>query len=152
MNVFLDAQDEGLRDKLGAVQSVEVNLVGVNETEFRRWEQMSMTKYWEPDNKIRLNAKKHVMTFGQGHPNEQSLRKNAPIWREWLSDRKATHVFILGYLPWIRDDQPGDADPRRIILPLKVSQWEWYLWGADTIRVQLGSGGITCLRKHKREK
>ena len=151
VEVGLDEADTGLRDKIGTVQSIEVNFVAVNETEYRRWEQMSMGGYWEPDNAIRTGAKKHVMTFGQGHANKQTLKKNDPLWKMWLGERKAKQLFILAYLPWIQKDKPGDADPRRIILPLEVGRWEWYLWGDDTIKIQLGSGGLTALRQPKKK-
>lgn len=149
VEVVLDDKDPGLTDKLGALQSIEVNFVGVNETERPRWEQMSMSEYWQPGNPIRASAKKHVMTFGQGREKQQVLKKSNPMWRVWLGERQAKHLFVLAYLPWIRKDQPGDADPRRTTLPLEIGRWEWYLWGADTIRIQLGSGGISCLREPK---
>jgi hypothetical protein len=57
--------------------------------------------------------------------------------------------MVLAYLPWIQTDQAGDADPRRKTLPLEVGKWEWYLWGADTIKIQLCAGGITPLRQPK---
>jgi len=149
VEVFLDESDTGLRDKVKAIQSLEVNLVGVNATEVNRWKQMSMNGYWEPDSPIRKSAKKYVMTFGQAHPKTQVLKKHDPVWSEWITKLKANHLFILVYLPWIHKDQPGDADPRRIALPLEKGRWEWSLWGADTIKIQIGSGGITCLRQPK---
>ncbi|MCD6303485.1 MAG: hypothetical protein J7M21_00810 [Planctomycetes bacterium] len=151
VEVFLDQADAGLRDKIGAVRSIEVNLVGVNEIEYQRWQQMSMNAYWEPDNPIRASAKKIVMTFGQGHDSKQTLKKNDPIWNVWLKQRKAKYLFVLAYMPWITADQPGQADPRRIILPLDIKRWDMYLWGSETIPIQLGAGGITALRQPKKQ-
>jgi hypothetical protein len=152
MEVALDENDEGLRGKLGkTVQSIEVNLIGVNDTEFRRWEQVPMSQYWQPDNPFRLSAKKYVMTFGGSAARKQLLARSDPIWDVW-QERNATHLFVLAYLPWITQDQPGEGDPRRIILPLKISCWDGYNWGANDIPIQLGSGGITSLRQHKCKK
>jgi hypothetical protein len=152
VEISLEKSDTGLRDRMGAVRSIEVNLVGVNDTEKRRWEEMSMNDYWEPDNAIRAAAKKHVMTFGQGHDDTQVLSTKNPIWREWIKDRGASHLFILAYLPWIRKDMTGQADPRRVILPLKRERWEWSAWGDIKIPIKIGSGGMTCLRQPKPEK
>ena len=152
VEVSLEESDSGLRDKIGAVQSIEVNLVGVNDTEYPQWEQMSMNDFWEPDNAIRAGAKKFVMTFGQNHSSTQVLLIKDPIWREWIKARGANHLFILAYLPWIQKDQGGQADPRRIILPLKRERWDWSAWGDTKIPIKIGSGGMTCLRQPKPEK
>ncbi len=150
VEVTLDSADAGLRDKIGAVQSIQVDIVGVNDVEFRRWQQVSMNEYWEPDNAMRRSAKKVVMTFGEGYPSTQVLQDDNPIWKVWKDERQATRLFILAYMPWIQADQPGDADPRRIILPLKPDCWEgWF--GNNEIPVVVGSGGLTPLRQPKPE-
>jgi hypothetical protein len=150
VSVFLDDKDAGLRDKIGAVKSIEVDFIGVNESELERWKQMSINGYWEPDNAIRAGAKKHVMTFGQTTLEKQVLLKKDQIWRTWIKDRGAEYLVVIAYLPWIQKDQPGEADPRRVILPLKMSKWEWSAWGEDTIPIQVGSGGMTLLRPYKK--
>jgi hypothetical protein len=150
VEVLLDDNDTGLRDKIGSVKSIEVDFIGVNESELERWKQMSVNSFWEPDNAIRAGAKKHVMTFGQSNLPKQVLLKKELIWKTWIADRGAEYLVVVAYLPWIQKDQPGEADPRRVILPLKVSKWEWSLWGADTIPVQIGSGGMTLLRQPKK--
>lgn len=147
VEVYLDETDTGLRDKIGAVQSIEINFVGVNETEYRRWEQMSMNDYWEPDNRMRTSAIKYVLTFGEGHPKKQMLKISDPIWREWVTKRQANHLFVMAYLPWIQEDSPGNADPRREILPLERGRWEWSAWGSLTIPVELRATGMTLLRQ-----
>jgi hypothetical protein len=106
---------------------------------------MSMSSYWEPGNPMRESAVKYVMTFGASAAKEQILAKSDPIWQKW-KERKATHLLVMAFLPGIKD-QPGGADPRRIILPLDSSKWEKRYWGNDTIKVQLGAGGLTPLRQ-----
>jgi hypothetical protein len=145
VHVLLDKNDPGLKDAKGTLKSIEVNIVAVNDTELPRWEQMSMSSYWEPDNPIRKSAVKYVMTFGEKAPEEQLLKKTDPIWQTW-KERKATQLLILAFLPGIAD-QPGKADPRRVILTLDSSKWENRYWGNDTIKIQLGSGGLTPLRQ-----
>lgn len=153
VSVKLDESDPGLKDKIGAVQSIEVNVIAVNDVEFKRWEEMSMNAYWEPDNAVRKSAKKFVMTFGQDHPSRQVLTRQDPIWKNWLDERKATKVLVLAYIPWLRADKPGTADPRRIILPLDPWKYDWSLWPgeeAKTIPILIQSGGLHCLRQPKK--
>lgn len=149
VQVLLDKNDPGLKDEKGALKSIEVNIVAVNDAEWPRWEQMSMSDYWEVGNAMRTSAVKHVMTFSEGSPDFQVLKKADPIWQTWLKQRQAKHLLVLAFLPGIKD-QVGAADPRRAILPLKVDRWEKYYWGEDTIRIQLGSGGLTPLRQPNR--
>jgi len=152
VDVLLDERDTGLQDKIGAVQSIEVNLVGVSDTDLRRWEEVSMNSYWEPDNKMRTSAIKYVMRFGEGHPKKQTLKVSDAIWKEWIKKRQANHLFVLAYLPWLQKDSPGDADPRRKILPLERGRWEWSAWGALTIPVELRATGMTLLRQPNKKK
>lgn len=148
VHVLLDKNDAGLKDAKGTLKSIEVNVVAVNDTELPRWEQMSMNAYWEPDNAIRKSAVKYVMTFSEKSPEELILKKDNPIWTTW-KERKATQLLILAFLPGIAD-QPGKADPRRVILTLDSSKWENRYWGNDTIKIQLGAGGLTPLRQPNR--
>jgi hypothetical protein len=142
--VMLDKDDPGLKDAKGTLNSIEVNIVGVNQIEFPVWEQMSVTKYWEPGNRTRESAVKYVMTFGANAPDEQLLKIDDPIWKKW-DERNAEYLFVLAFLPG--EDKPGLADPRRIFLPYKTSKWESRYWGKDTIKIQLKSGGLTSLRQ-----
>jgi len=143
--VMLDANDTGLKDDTGALKSTQVDIVAVSRTEFPRWEKMSMSEYWEPGCPIPKSAIRHVMTFGEKLPIEQVLRKSDPIWKKW-DERNAEYFLILTNLPGIKDE-PGAADPRRLILPYDPGKWEKRYWGNDTIKIELRSGGLISLRQ-----
>jgi len=145
VHVMLDKNDVGLKDDKGALKSIEVHIVAVSRTEFPRWETMSMTEYWEPGNPMRESAIKYVMTFGANSPIEQVLQKTDPIWAKW-DERNAEQLLVLVFLPGIKD-KPGEADPRRLILPYDSSKWENRYWGNDTIKIELRSGGLISLRQ-----
>ena len=101
--------------------AIEVHLVGVSDAEQSMWSTYSMSKYWqEPNNPLRANANKYVMSFGQGRPDAQVLRKNDPIWEKW---KGATRLYVLAFLPGRFEDGPEDRDPRRRILPLDQCRW-----------------------------
>lgn len=107
-------------------KSVEVHLVGVNRFEKDKWETMSMTEYWQPDNQLRKSAREYtyVIRFGQ-EPCERILSKKDPIRKIWKS-RRAEYLFVLADLPGIFPDMPGNADARRLQLPaLDSASWGW---------------------------
>jgi len=144
VEVFLDPDKPEIQER-----SIEVNILGVSDTQLPKWEQMVVSEYWKPESDIRAGADAFQMHFGQDLPTSQVLKKNDPKWKGWLNERNAKHLVVLAHL--VVKDMPGRADPRRIILPLKIERWEWYLWGDDTIRIQLGPGGIEALRQPKKE-
>ncbi|MFH0879675.1 MAG: hypothetical protein V2A34_08180 [Lentisphaerota bacterium] len=98
--------------------SVEVDIIGVSAEEEHLWETYSMTAYWSPGDRLRSDAHKIVMRFGDGLPISQTLGANNSIWRAWRRNGAVT-LFILADLPGAYSDQSGDTDPRRKILPLK---------------------------------
>jgi hypothetical protein len=109
-----------------AGKSIEVHLVGVNNTDYAKWHDYSMTSYWKHEDPLRTTAVQHgiakVMRFGQGLPTVQSIDIKDPIFKEWKG-RKVEHLFILTNLVSTGVDKPGTADFRRGILPLTTKHW-----------------------------
>jgi hypothetical protein len=118
-------------------KSVEVHLVAVNRFEKDQWEGISMTKYWEPENRLRQSAKEYtyVVQFGQG-PCENVIDKKDPIRRVW-KERKAEYLLVLADLPGIFPDLPGNADARRLRLPAPDSA----CWGWRQAKINIGIEG-----------
>lgn len=107
-------------------KSVEVHLVGVNRFEKDRWDTMSMTDYWQPENPLRKSAEKYtyVIHFGQG-PCKATLDKKDPMVGVW-KDRQAEYLLVLADLPGVFQDLEGNADARRLQLPaLDSAAWGW---------------------------
>ncbi len=93
-------------------KTVEVHLVGVNWYEKEQWETMSMTDYWEPENKKRKSAKSYtyVIKFGQGQSTcKITLPKKDPVREEWKK-RKAEYLFILADISGLFDDMSGNKE------------------------------------------
>jgi hypothetical protein len=116
-----------------ADQSLEVHLVGVKAVDFDRWNEKSMTEYWQPGDLLREEAvwgtgkvKKPlvdgwtgdghavVMTFGKGKPRTWVLAPNHPCWENWRA-MGAKYLFILASLG-PGEDKPGHKDLRRQIV------------------------------------
>ena len=150
IEVRIDEKDPRL-----AAQSIEVNVIAVGEDELPTWEQMSVNKYWKPNNPLRsspdASSMMRLMTFAMGQSPVQIISKKDEIWDRWLKQRGATHVVVLAYLPWITEDQPGSADQRRAILPLSGKRWKWSGWGDKTIPIKLLHRGLVIEKELKPE-
>ena len=118
-------------------KSVEVHLVGVNRFEKSRWESVSMTDYWKPGSDLRQSSKGYRCTIQfplkpetllkDETPCRRNITEKAkhPIWNIWKA-RSAEYLFILSDLPRGAkkfEDLKGNADARRLCLPLRGDCW-----------------------------
>ena len=131
-------------------RTVEVDLVGVNRYDLQRWNSIEMSKYWGRGNPEREKASKYVIKFGvspQGDtlPMEQVLKKNHDIWKEWRANQ-VTHLFVMAHLPGVHEDRPGNADSRRVSIPLESKCWDWY---ASKLKIIVSSSYVTCVSQSK---
>ncbi len=122
------ALGEGFQDQ----PVIVVNIVAQNRTDSPQWENYSMSRYWDPGDRMRESADKYVMNFGPGKPLTQRFSpKESPkdwerLWARWEA-RGATKLFILASLaddpanPF--EEKQGSQDPRRRVLPLDRCKW-----------------------------
>ena len=126
--------------------SVQVDLVGANElADLPKWQSYSVTDYWQPNNAFRRDAQKATMQFGRGKPNAQVLLDSDPHWAEWLRTG-ALNLVIVADLPGAVTDQMGNADPRRLILPLDRAAWGRKV---DTIEILIQESGLRLMTPRK---
>jgi hypothetical protein len=126
--------------------SVQIDLVGANElADLPKWQSYSVTDYWQPNNAFRRDALKSTMQFGRGKPNTQTLLGTDPHWADWLRTG-ALHLVIVADLPGAVTDQMGNADPRRLILPLDRAAWGR---GVETIEILVQESGLRLMTPRK---
>lgn len=130
--------DEALRDKnSGIMPSIEVDFVGVNESERDRWVSLNIDEYFSPGNVVRTNCNKRTMAFTNENTQPQTLSASDAIWQTW-SGSSAEEMFIMAIIP-----MPGDTssvDPRRLILPLDQARWT-----GGVIELQIKPSGVVRL-------
>jgi hypothetical protein len=137
--------DDSLRDKSGAMPSVEVHLIGINDTELKQWQDRSVSDYWR---NVKLDPEVYVMKFGEQLPNPRVLTIKDPIWDRW-DRRSAMWVVVLSSHP-AADDKPGDSDMRRKILPRDPDRWAYNYWGKDQVTIVISkSRGLEILNPPK---
>jgi hypothetical protein len=121
--------------------SVEMNLVGVNQRDYARWSGYAVNQYWSPNDPLRREAQStgraHVMVLSADDPKPKVLSRSDPIWSKWRTEG-ATHLFVLAFLPGARPDG-GHGDPQRLIFPLDNCSWK----GVDTLNVTVEPSGLT---------
>ena len=83
----------------------------------------------------------HVMRFGQGCQQVQTLTRSDQIWRSWRSEG-ARWLFVLADLPDIYEAKEAGKDPRRLILPLDE---KWWPFGASKLGIELRRAGVTLV-------
>lgn len=125
--------------------SVQVDLVGVNTiTDLPKWQSYSVTEYWQPQNAFRRDAQKYSMQFGRDTAKSFSLDSTDPVWSQWLKTG-ATNLVLVADLPSASADQAGNADPRRLILPLDAAAWG----DVKQIEILVQESGLKLLTAHK---
>jgi hypothetical protein len=133
-------------DNALAGTSVQVDLIGANEVaDLPKWQNYSVTEYWQPDNAFRRDARKATLQFGRGKPATQVLAENDPHWGEWLRTG-ALDLVIIADLPGAVTDQVGNADPRRLILPLDRAAWGKKV---GTLEVLVQESGLRLMTPRK---
>lgn len=125
--------------------TVMVDLAGPNEiSDLPKWQTYSITEYWQPGNVFRRDASKATLEFGRDHPATQILAATDPRWKEWLKTG-ALHLVIVADIPGVVNDQAGNADPRRLIVPLDKAVWG----GAETIDIVVQESGLRLVTPRK---
>jgi hypothetical protein len=133
-------------DKALEGTSLAVDIIGANAvSDLPKWEAYSITDYWQPGNVTRRDADKASLEFGRGRPTTQVFSSTDPKWNQWLKTG-ALHVVVIVDLPGIPSDKQGNADPRRLILPLDKAQWPS---GQKTIEVLIQESGVRLLTPKK---
>jgi len=125
--------------------SVQVDLVGANElTDLPKWQSYSVTEYWQPNNPFRRDARKATIEFSRDKPNMQHLLVTDGHWADWLRTG-AMHLVLMADLPGAVTDQMGNADPRRLILPLDKAVWG----DAQAIDILVQESGLRLMTPRK---
>lgn len=146
--------DPALRQKLA--RNMEVDLVVITPSQRDKWQDYSMTRYWDYNDAMRASVAgvTKKMIFDPAKPAAQTLPDNDPLWKTWLAganDKDAPELYILAQLPgsWeaAKDDAPGNKDKRRLILPLGKCRWD-----STNVKVTVQETGMISVPSPKLKK
>lgn len=129
-----------------ASSSIQLDIVGANAvSDLPKWETYSVSEYWQPGNPMRRDADKVVLSFGEGKPTVQYFSSDNGAWQRWLNSG-ARYLVLVVDLPGIAADREGNADARRLILPLDKRKWPR---GVDVLELRVQESGIRLLTPMK---
>jgi len=80
-------------------------------------------------------------------PAKVTISAQHPHWQTWLKSGVA-HLVILADIPVITNDQAGNADARRLIIPLDKKLWN----RKDPLEILIQESGIKLQTKQKNPK
>jgi hypothetical protein len=120
-----------------------VDVVGVNPAGLSRWQEYSMSSYWKDGDPLRRDSKsdRFTFSFAEGQPLTQTLSVTNAQWNVWKA-KGVTHLVVLAELPGPPDEKRGDANTRRLTLPLGECHWAK---GTSTLNVLVQQSGIQVL-------
>lgn len=129
------------------VPRVPVDIVGVNANQQRQWEEKSVTEYWGDADPLRTSARRKTFEFTKPGEKHQ-LGKDDAIWKKWINEGGVGELFVIADIPGMGkpNDAPGDADPRRRILPLNSKAW---VKGTDELKVIITRGGLEVVTRQR---
>ncbi len=134
--------------------SLEVDLVGINQTEKGTWENYPISKYYSPNDSLRRDADRIVIKFSREDRGDKILERTTPIWGKWVGKKfdrgvpgkGAQWLFVIVNLPGVNEDKPGIQDPRRVILPLRSTKWPF---GTKEIDIVIKRSMVVCTTQQK---
>ncbi len=134
-------------DQTLAGASLQVDLVGANSlSDLPKWTSYAVTEYWQPDNPHRRDAARITYQFGAKLPNQVFLDGEDPMWKKWF-DSGVSYLVVFADLPGSTTDQAGNADPRRLIIPLDRKLWK----RGVPLDILIQEGGVKIRTKQKKQ-
>ena len=139
--------DNSLRDSNGNMRTVEVDMVGVNDADFPRWNNKSINEYCTPNDAFHISADPGVLEFSN-EAGPKVLLSSDRHWDQWLTVQSAKNLMVLCFIAGYAhtDGGPGNQDPWRLVLPLDKLAWDSSM---STVNLMVTSRGMTCLTPYK---
>ena len=140
-DVTVSLAEDMRSEQTGRFPSLEVDIVGIGPTQDARWRKHPVSQYFSGSDDLRQGSvdDRTTLRFTNDNPAPKTLERTDPIWDRW-SEQGATQMFVLVNLPRIVSDLEGEADPRRLILPLDRARW-----GSKQIQIEIRPGEVICL-------
>ena len=126
----------------GRVPSIEVDVIGLNQSQLETFRTVSLSEYFLSS--LRRDTNKKTFYFASGNTEPKTLARTDGVWKEWIDGQGAMYLAVLADIPGVTQDLPGEADPRRLILPLDRSRWS-----GTRVDIRVDGSGLTLLTPPK---
>jgi hypothetical protein len=129
-------------DRALAGQSVQVDLVGVSDTDSGLVKGCAVSQYFGPDNALRKSLDRASVMFGSRGTEVLKLSCKEPIWKRWLASG-STQVLVLADIPGVANDEA-----RRYCVPLAKDRWPRAFRRArraTSVQIVVDAARVRCL-------
>lgn len=103
--------------------TIQVDLVGLSDSERASWDEMSLSSYWMPGSERRAAVADRTIRirFGSERTDPVRIPVDAGIWTTWKR-AGATWLYVVANLPGGLEDRRGAEDPRRLAVSLETDE------------------------------
>jgi hypothetical protein len=120
-------------------KSVDLDIVGVNDSNIKTWSEYPISKYFEAGNEFRDDARRagvlKTVVFRANGSSSEIIDKTDPIWAKW-KEIGAKQIVVIANLPGDIKDTAGEGPARKILL------WD-NAWPSDGIKITVGKGALS---------
>lgn len=104
--------------------TIQVDLVGLTDSERRAWDDMPLSSYWLPGSEVRKTHQDRTVSFRFSAEQSQLfvIPADSEIWTTWHK-AGAAWLYVVANLPGGLDDRRGAEDPRRLAISLTSKEW-----------------------------
>jgi hypothetical protein len=127
---------DSLKRPDGSLPPVQVDVIGIKESEKSQWQSYPVSKYFSGEDARRkdLSARgMKEMALGASRPSE-TLSKDDVLWKTW---QKPEFIVVMANIPGYVG-VPGGEDARRQILPTSRD-----FWGSSKINIHVESSRLS---------
>jgi hypothetical protein len=107
----------------GHWRTLDVDLVGINESDRPEWESTSIDAYFSAGNTLRSGANAdglvRTLHFSNADPSPRTIARSDAMWQKW---QQKPWLVVMAQLP-PQAGAAGPGDRRRIFLPLDRARW-----------------------------
>ncbi len=104
--------------------TIQVDLVGLNNSERKAWDEMPLSAYWLPESTIRAGVRDRAVRvrFSPERSQPFVISVDSDVWKTWQR-AGATWLYVVANLPGGVEDKRGADDPRRLAISLSSKEW-----------------------------
>lgn len=127
-----------LKEEYGYYPSLELDIVGVNESEKRWLENYKIDTYFEVDNPLRKSLEPYTIHFSSNKEPEQLFSEHEKQWKAW-NKKGFTELIVLVNLPGL------DDNARKIMKSIKPTDIKSYFLRKTHYYIELRPTGLTFI-------
>lgn len=129
-----------VKEKYQIRPSVEVDIVGMNESTSEHFSDIAVDDYFTPGNMLRYGQTHATLQFSEENGAPKRILKSDVIWTKF-AESNSNKLYLLVNLPNSSGGKKTKNDLRKIMLPLESS------WFEQTYYIEITPSGLLQLKE-----